>query len=115
MTTLRFISAVIVAAVYSVLTWNKPWTRLKGMFWLWWDSRHVIQAGDEQYKERIKGGCEKCPIFYRPLRTCGSPLADDPSLGCWCQMDIKAKMSSAECWLREHETHRTAFGWRDGL
>lgn len=114
MTTIRFILAVIVGIVGSLLTWNKPWKRAKGAFWLWWDSWHTIRVNDEQYNERM-ATCRKCPIFFRPLQTCGSPLRHDRWLGCWCETEIKNRASSASCWIRDHETHKTGYGWRDGL
>ena len=44
--------------------------------------------------------CQQCPIFYRPLQTCGTPLKkEDKSLGCWCYMAIKATSRHATCWL----------------
>jgi hypothetical protein len=113
MTTLRFILAVATGTLYSPL-WgpgNVFW-RAKDFFWLWWDSWHAEAARPDQMQARM-AKCRECPIFFRPLRTCGSPFHADPKLGCWCQMDAKARMVNAHCWLRLHEKHRSGFGWEE--
>ncbi len=58
--------------------------------------------------------CEKCPIFYAPLLTCGSPfLRKDwkkptEQLGCFCHMPTKAK-TECNCWL--YDETEGAQGW----
>lgn len=52
--------------------------------------------------ERRMRHCEQCPVFFERLRTCGSPLADDPALGCWCHLAHKVSDPEATCWADSH-------------
>lgn len=112
MTTLRFIAAVIVAVTYSVLKWSAPWERAKGAYNLWWNYRHTAPASESQRIDRLMD-CGKCKIFYRPLMTCGSPLQKDKR-GCFCQMQIKAKVAAATCWAHDKKDESLP-GWRVGV
>lgn len=112
---LRLICAVIVAVIYSTVTWNRPWSRVRDFVLLLRNSwRDELVSG--VWLQNRMDACRNCPVFYRPLRTCGSPLRKElRDVGCFCSMEWKARLSHATCWLRDHETHRTGFGWRDGL
>lgn len=62
--------------------------------------------------------CERCLLFYKPLRTCGSPLlkkswpkdaaGNQKEMGCFCQMDVKVK-TKENCWL--YEETQGSMGW----
>lgn len=60
--------------------------------------------------------CRKCPIFFAPLQTCGSPLQDGPRVcgrqpGCYCFMPLKARYE-CNCWLWEEiQDHRLDPAW----
>jgi hypothetical protein len=65
----------------------------------------------------------KCPIYFRPLGTCGSPLRrlwariwgiDNPYVrgGCDCHMPTKARIE-ANCWAFDQGIH--GVGWPVGL
>lgn len=64
--------------------------------------------------------CEKCPIFYAPLRTCGSALpggARDEHggvVGCGCWMPAKARTLD-NCWLYDQAHGQTICGWPASL
>jgi hypothetical protein len=56
--------------------------------------------------------CRRCPIFYHPLRTCGSPLDKDfRGLGCYCSMEKKVGIKSATCWGDDNLGNDFEFGW----
>jgi len=53
--------------------------------------------------------CHACPLFYEPLRTCGTPrLGPD---GCWCHMPTKAS-TVANCWAFDKGR---PYGWPPSL
>jgi hypothetical protein len=58
---------------------------------------------------RRRRSCKRCAIYFEPLRSCGSPLASGPALGCWCNMEHKAALPDATCWLNEQGI--TEYGW----
>jgi len=112
---LRLLLAFTVAIVFGLLTWNKPFIRFRDFWRLMHDILHADKVTPLWYQNRMEV-CSKCPVFFNPLRTCGSPLRwRDRDLGCWCSMEAKAKLTHATCWLRMHETRRTGFGWPDEL
>lgn len=107
----RFICALLVAAAHYLLkevgnaklairaAFNKP------------EVPHELTA------KRLYA-CQKCPLFYAPLRTCGSPMMaktwlnpNDP-MGCFCQMEVKAT-TLCNCWLADQT--RGEQGWPDEL
>jgi hypothetical protein len=55
--------------------------------------------------------CFRCPFFFGPLRTCGSPVSLEPHVGCWCNMERKAALRDAECWANVSTNYE--FGWKD--
>lgn len=102
----RYPIAVLLAAAFS---WRSPGGPLRR---LWRGAKLIFKPGPKVkpivYLSRI-ACCYACPIYYKPLRTCGTPLRD-AHLGCWCFMPAKAKLRDAECWLRE-EDYETEYGW----
>lgn len=76
---------------------------------LLWRGRRVDRW---MYYRRLRW-CFGCPVFFRPLRTCGSPFAADPNLGCACAMEQKAALPDATCWGNENTDLQ--FGWPDDL
>jgi hypothetical protein len=57
--------------------------------------------------------CHKCPLFFEPLKTCGSPLSKDlRGLGCYCSMESKSGILVAACWGDENLGSDFSFGWR---
>lgn len=109
----RLFAALAVAAVFTSPLTREGWNRALGALRVWFDyAREPMPTPRWIYYRRMKNGCFKCPLFYRPLRTCGSPL--DKRLlrteGCWCNQDFKASMLEAECWLHNETGDRT-IGW----
>lgn len=105
---LRMAAAFLVGAVYS---WNTPglalrklWAALSG--WIWHptaDSRRIYR----RYR-----ACRKCPLFYEPLRTCGTPMIEDlRQIGCWCNMEAKVTIHNAQCAIDENGLQDTGYGW----
>lgn len=107
----RFAAAVILAALYGMDRFS-----IKEM---WQAARHVFVALTARrgrvdrvtYFRRLRC-CWRCPVFYPPLRTCGSPLAGNPELGCFCEEERKAAIPEATCWIDENaEDDMKEFGW----
>jgi hypothetical protein len=112
---IRFAAAAVLAAVFGFLRWDSPWTRFTNAFRL----MRQLWTGPFAHPMTIilrSSCCTKCPIFYSPLRTCGTPLRD-PDLGCWCSTEFKNRLSAARCWLRDKDSKKelTQYGWPDDL
>lgn len=104
---------VIRAAFVAIIWGDKRWQRFTDMLRLLWSSRYAPKA-DEEVIARRNAFCRACPIFYKPLETCGSPLSDAPDLGCYCAViAAKNKLKLASCWLRDNTGAK--FGWPEGL
>lgn len=114
MTTLRLILAILVACYGMLREFKNPWPRVRGFWFTIWDGLRQPKTQATRYEHRL-AICRKCPIFYPPLQTCGSPLSEDPSLGCWCNMEIKAKLLHASCWTRDHGVGCEHGAWPIGL
>lgn len=101
--TLEFALAVAVGAVALARRGTlNPWMRLQS---LWWDFQRP-KVSIDLFDRRLET-CRRCPIYYAPLQTCGSPLkryAGVPKevslIGCWCHMPTKARRE-ANCWRYE--------------
>jgi hypothetical protein len=111
---LRLIGALFVAAFaspFSIWGWRNIW----GSFAVWIGfMRQPYLASDKLVEARL-AVCRACPIFYSPLRSCGSPLRKDlRGLGCYCNMEAKARLFYADCWYRIHSGDAD-IGWPDSL
>ncbi len=100
--TRRIIVALVVGAVYRMPDMSvkeiakAAWSILRALVW------RGKRVDRWTYYKRLRC-CFACPIFFKPLRTCGSPLAPDhPELGCSCEMERKAGLPKAKCWAREN-------------
>jgi hypothetical protein len=82
--------------------------RAKGFALLLWRSVFAGRA-DIETRQRRMAFCRQCPIFYKPLQTCGSPLTADKDLGCYCHMPTKARLRAARCWLYDETAGQ--MGW----
>lgn len=93
----RFLAAIAIAAIFGMDRMGlrdylkAGWGVLRAV-----TMRHKNPQPELQ-KRRI-AHCEQCVVFEPKLRTCGSPLADDPALGCWCRVDEKSRDPKATCW-----------------
>lgn len=107
---LRLCAAIIVAALATDIFDGAAYRRIWRALALWWGAMDKGAQVDElEYYRRIVI-CEGCPLFYRPLRTCGSPM-QNADLGCWCQMDAKARLKDATCWLDDSLGEGARWGW----
>ena len=96
---LRLCAALLLAAAYTDVFSADGWRRVWRAFALWFGLlRGGSRASPDMMAARLQV-CRLCPVYWPPLGTCGSPLAKDAKLGCWCQMDEKVKFSDATCWL----------------
>lgn len=110
---LRWSGALLAAAVFSIGTYH-GWIRIGKAFALWLGfCRHPKDALVEPrtYTFRL-ATCSVCPIFYKPLQTCGTPLRKTlRPLGCWCFMPAKARLAAAQCWIDENAPDAAQYGW----
>lgn len=78
---------------------------------LWWTLKDPDAYVSELHYQRRLITCERCPVFFKPLRTCGTPLKKDlRGIGCYCFMEAKAKLTHATCWL-DDELGPNPDGW----
>lgn len=107
----QFLGALIVGATYRL------WTLVKAIgsevLGIWWALKAKQYVGDELKEKRIEA-CQKCPLFYKPLQTCGSPLAKDPSKGCHCYVPIMAG-AYHDCWKWERDLYDLEYQWPNEL
>ncbi len=75
---------------------------------------------DELVQARL-AVCRKCPVFFRPLQSCGSPLREIlrrlrrlPKLpaGCFCHLPTKARLHE-NCWA--YDERLPDLGWPAAL
>lgn len=58
--------------------------------------RSLPMVSPRLWRSRMRK-CMRCPVYYRPLRTCGRT----PDAGCRCSMPLKALLRGAECWANQ--------------
>lgn len=107
---IQLVAALLVGCVFAILIWDRPGQRLRGLVNI---LRSKAKAPPALVQER-NNRCRVCPIYYKPLGTCGSPL--DPSLealGCWCQTETKNRFLLSDCWLRANTNGE--HGWPKDL
>lgn len=95
----RFFVAILLAAIYRM-----PHMSAREVFK---SCRMLVKAllwrgpaiGRWQYFKRMRA-CNRCFLYFRPLKTCGSPLMEGfESEGCGCYMPAKASDPKAVCWM----------------
>jgi|GEM_PF-2438822 len=109
---LRLCAALLLAAAFTDVCSADAWRRVWRALALWLGLlRGAARVDDRTARARL-GVCRLCPIYWKPLGTCGSPLAADPQLGCWCNMEEKVKFRGATCWLDDELGDDAApLGW----
>lgn len=109
---LRLCAAILVAALWTDIFDPAAYRRIWRALSLWWGAMdNGTRVDEEEYDRRIRI-CEGCPLFYWPLRTCGSPLSKTlRGMGCSCQMDVKARLKDATCWLDDELGTEARWGW----
>lgn len=107
---MRFVAAVCVAVIASALSPSKSFSRV----WAAW--RLLVspkKRADFWIVYRRYRTCRKCPVFYAPLRTCGTPLTKEfRGLGCYCSMESKSGIRDATCWADDSLHEPADFGWK---
>lgn len=74
--------------------------------------RHWInlnKSPDLRFMQQLRmSKCVKCPVYYAPLKTCGSILQPNPirlpngnRAGCLCFLPVKTAYPEARCWASE--------------
>ena len=91
--------ALFIAAWYSLRSPADSFSRVRAALLLWFDfARHPDKADHWKYFRRLRT-CYRCPIFYRPRKTCGAPgIKEFDGVGCACYMPAKCGIKNAECW-----------------
>lgn len=109
---LQFCLALLVAGVFSNPFSEVGRGRIAKAFRLWRTSILTGERVDDVTAEKRLACCQDCPLWFKTLGTCGSPLADDDGeLGCWCWMRAKTKLRGAHCWLDENGIEQPPYGW----
>lgn len=110
---IRLCLALVIAALWTDVFDPSGYLRIWRAVSLWWGAlRPDATVSPSRYRERIDT-CRKCPIFYPSLQTCGTPLKKElRGLGCYCNMEAKAKLEDATCWLDDELGDEAAYGWR---
>jgi hypothetical protein len=101
---IQFFFALVLAASFSDVTdshaYIRAWRAIKALFG--WTGGKDGLVTEEAYQRRL-ATCRDCPVFYSRLNTCGSPMATNPKLGCWCWLPAKNRLAEAVCWMDEQE------------
>ena len=104
---IQFVCALVVAAVADSLRKVK-------------DFRAALKTKamvDKEIREARYSQCVACPMFFRPLGTCGSPFRKssiDGFDGCYCHCWTKAG-TLANCAAYDHFNGQTIVGWPENL
>lgn len=109
---LKWAAALLVAGGCSIWT-PRGWQRIGRAFGLWFG---LISSGGKRVGENTRAvrlrTCRPCPLFFKPLETCGSPLRPDlRGYGCWCFLPEKAKYEESQCYLDTEVEPGTPGGW----
>jgi hypothetical protein len=99
----RLSAALLVAAAYSATHPAASFRRVANAIAAWVRFARARKRTPFWKTYRRYRACSGCPLFYKPLRTCGSPLDGDlTDLGCWCNMEAKAPMPESTCWMGDN-------------
>jgi len=112
---MKIIKGLLVAFWFSDKRTKKAWGRIAGFF------RQMFQyvffkdkrASKKLFEQRMSA-CRACPVFYKRLETCGSPLDKElEGLGCWCALNLKARIKDSTCWMDDKMGDDSKNGWRE--
>lgn len=108
---LQFFAAVSLAALHACVTGR---CARSGRAFLAAYARSRASLDPQLTAARLQS-CRVCPIFFRPLATCGTPLRRGlRSLGCHCHMPTKAA-GPANCWAYDETAGTNHIGWPAAL
>lgn len=110
---LRLFVAILVAALWTEVTDPAAYRRIWNALTLWFGAMQKGSRVDERTYQRRMYACQNCPLFFKPLMTCGTPLRPDKrGLGCYCCMQYAAKLADKGCWLDENSDMKFPYGWK---
>jgi hypothetical protein len=107
--------AFLVASAYAV-THGQGWRRFRAFLFAL-RTPQGAKVTPEMARQRLES-CEGCPIYYKALMTCGSPLDaqlrddDGHPLGCNCFMPYKVKLP-CNCWIYDRSQGNSSVWRRD--
>lgn len=108
---LRLCLALLVASLFTNLTDPSAYRRIWRAISLWWGALEPDSTVSDYLRTARLNVCRNCPLFFRPLQTCGTPLRKElRELGCWCNMESKSKLADATCWI-DDELPENKHGW----
>ena len=109
----RWALALLLAGVFSIWT-RQGWCRIGKAFGLWLGLvRHHEKRVSLRRLERRLETCRKCPIYFKPLQTCGSPVIKRlRRVGCWCYCPESAKLNEKKCFLDSDIEPGYPGGWQ---
>ncbi len=90
----QFVAAFAVAAFHQCRTQGRCLEKGKAFL----RALQTSRCGKHPSAKARMEECRKCPLFYKPLQTCGSPLAKESKMGCYCYLPLKVTLK-ANCWL----------------
>ena len=107
--------ALLVAALGTLAQPKSTWEQLRAAFRAFVSYAEGGQdASHWLYYGRMRQ-CFRYPLFYKPLRTCGTPLKKSlRDVGCHCSMPFKASMIYGSCWIRT-DAPTSPHGWPANL
>ena len=104
-------------AVAAVASWRSPKQaipRILAAVMTWVRFAKIAQKTPFWINVHRNTCCRRCPIFYKPLATCGTPLIRDlRDMGCWCHLPSKNGNIAATCWIRDQGVDDD--GWPDRI
>lgn len=71
------------------------------------------EVSDELFNARMSA-CRGCEVFRSNLVRCGFVNVNGVTLGCGCYLEVKNRLKSSRCWIREN-TDIIGLGWPDEL
>lgn len=96
---IRFIAAIAVGLIGACFV-DQPAVTPSGVYFMLRAIAARKRAGFWTVYRRFRG-CKRCPVLYRTLMSCGSPLRKDRDLGCYCALEVKCGLPNATCWLAD--------------
>lgn len=96
----RFFCALLVGSIYRL--WKLVQATGTEAAGVWRALTNKHQYVSDELKAQRMAICRKCPLFFAPLQTCGSPLRKTKD-GCFCYMPLAAG-AYHDCYIFENGT-----------
>lgn len=113
--TMRLSAALLVEAGRGLRHPGAAVRKLRTAVSVWFSGLGTDGIVAEVVHERRLATCRKCPVFFRPLRTCGSWLSKETrDLGtCGCNMEAAAWFRHKRCYLDDLYHGEPHYGWNE--